>query len=185
MKFFAIGAACFVGLILILAISLGLGYIDFGNTANQFENQVQAKYKDNQNVYDNGWKEVREKAQVPDAYASDMERLYKDLIQGRQGSPNELFRMIKEANPTLDSKLYVQIQQSIESFRQSFKQAQTELVSVKQEYQNYLTATTSGRFYNMLGHYPHIDLSKFDIVTSDQTQKAFDTKKADEIQIKK
>ena len=74
--------------------------------------------------------------------------------------------------------VYKDIQQSIEVFHTQFAQSQTELVSRKQEYQNLLTGTTSGRFYNMLAHYPHIDMSKYDIVTSAKTEQDFDTKQA-------
>lgn len=51
-------------------------------------------------------------------------------------------------------------------------------MSRKQEYKNLYTGTMHGRFYNMLANYPHIDLSKYDIVTSEKTQTDFGTKKA-------
>lgn len=35
----------------------------------------------------------------------------------------------------------------------------------------------------MFGKYPHIDMSKFDIVTSDKTQQDFDSKRADELKL--
>lgn len=170
--------------VLVLAGSIFFSYIDFQNNANQFENQIKTTYSNNQNVYDNGWKEVREKAQVPSAYTADLEKIYSQVIKGREGNAGELVRFIKEANPTLDAKLYVQIQESIEGFRGRFQASQTELLSQKQVYLNFLTATTSGRFFNQFSSYPHIDLTKFDIVTSAQTGEAFDSKKADEIKIR-
>ncbi len=180
-----IGVLAAAGIVLFLGGTILFSFLGFQNESNAFEQQIIAKYTDNQNVYDNGWKEVKEKAQIPAQYAGDLQKIYGELVTGRQGSPNELFRMITEANPTLDSKLYVEIQQSIEGFRQSFKQTQTELISIKQTYQTFLSATTTGRLFNTISHYPHIDMNKYDIVTSSQTDKAFETKKADELDLKR
>ena len=101
---------------------------------------------------------------------------------GAEGS-KALFQFIQEQNPTMDSAIFVQIQQSVEGFRRRFQQAQTELVAKKQEYQNLLTATVNGRFFNQFTGYPHIDLTKFDIVTSDATESAFEQKRAGEIKL--
>jgi hypothetical protein len=165
--------------------SLFFGYISFGNEANRFENSITAAYTNNQNVYDNGWKTVMEKAQVPDQYTKQLKELYTGTMTGRYG-PNgsqALLQFIKEENPKLDPSMYVQIQQSVEIFHNQFSQAQTELVSRKQEYRNLYTGTTHGRFYNLIAHYPHIDLSKYDVVTSEKTQQDFGTKKAPTLQL--
>ena len=116
-------------------------------------------------------------------YAGAIQAMYKDLIEGRKGSSVELVRAIQEANPTLDPQLYVQIQQSVEIFRKRFAQGQSELIAQKQAYQNFLTATTTGRLFNMISGYPHIDMAEYAIVTSGQTQDAFETKQAEPIQI--
>src|SRR3989338_3692982 len=78
------GLAVF-GVLGVLSLMLFVGYIRFGNTANQYENGIKAQYKDNQNVYDNGWKEVKEKAQVPDMYTDDLKKVYDGVMRGRYG----------------------------------------------------------------------------------------------------
>lgn len=164
----------------IVTVSLIAGYVGFGNNANRNENGIVASWTNNKNVYDNGWKTVVEKAQVPKEYTSQMKELYDGMMKGRYGANGSqaLLQFIKEQNPSIDASVYKDIQQSIEVFHTQFAQSQTELVSRKQEYQNLLTGTTSGRFYNMLAHYPHIDMSKYDIVTSAKTEQDFDTKQA-------
>ena len=164
----------------IVTVSLLSGYIGFGNDANRFENSIIAAYSKNQTVYDNGWKTVVEKAQVPKEYTAQLKDIYTSTMTGRYGAKGSqaLLQFIKEQNPTIDASVYKDIQQSIEIFHNDFNQSQVELVSRKQEYQNLYSATTAGRFYNMIAHYPHIDMSKYDIVTSAKTQQDFDTKQA-------
>jgi len=176
----AVTLLAILGVVLFLGASLVIGYISFGNEANRFENSITAAYTNNQNVYDNGWKTVVEKAQVPAEYTKQLKDLYTNAITGRYGPTGSraLFQFIKEQNPTLDPGMFIQIQQSVEVFHNQFAQAQTELVSRKQEYQNLYTGTMHGRFYNTIAHYPHIDMSKYDIVTSEKTQTDFGTKKA-------
>jgi hypothetical protein len=175
-----------LGLFAIFAVAVFVDYISFTNDANKFENGIKAQYSDNQNVYDNGWKEVKEKAQVPEMYTEQLKELYDGTMKGRYGSEGSraILQLIKEQNPDLKPEIFLAIQQSIESFRRRFTQAQTELVSRKQEYTNFLTANTSSRFYNMFAGYPRIDMTKFDIVTSERTEETFRTKKADEIRLK-
>lgn len=179
MKYFLIVGGAFVALGLILVAFLGLGYLSFSNTANGFEVDIKAKYTNNQNVYDNGFKKVVEIAQVPDMQVQGLKTLYDSTMKSRYGADGSkaMLQAIKEQNPTLDQKTYIKIQQTIEEFRNEFQSNQTGLISVKQEYERFLSATTSGRIYNFIGHYPHIDLSVYDIVTSDQTAKAFSTKR--------
>lgn len=175
-----------VSLVVVALLSLGMGYIGFGNDANGFEADIQAKYNDNRNVYDNGWKKVVEMSQVPDMQVKALKELYDGTMKGRYGKDGSkaMMQWIQEQNPSLDQQTFVKIQQAVESFRNEFASNQTELVSRKQAYQRYLTATTSGRFFNMIGGYPHIDLSKYDIVTSDKTEEDFRTKRSEPLKLK-
>ena len=175
-----IGLLAASAFVVVVTLSLTFGYIDFGNDANRQENGIVAAYTNNKNIYDNGWKTVVEKAQVPKEYTAQLKDLFTSALTSRYGADGSkaMLQFIKEQNPTIDPGLFKEIQQSIEIFHADFNQSQVELVSRKQEYQNLYTATTSGRFYNMIAHYPHIDMSKYDIVTSAKTQQDFDTKQA-------
>ncbi len=177
----AVLAVLFIG----TAGLLGLGYISFSNQAASFEVDIKAQYSQNQNVYDNGYKKVLEIAQVPAMQATNLAKLYDTAMKGREGADGSraLVQFVQEQNPTLDNAAYEKIQQTIEVFRNNFEANQTRLISHKQEYERFLTATTTGRIYNLVGHYPRIDLSVYDIMTSDQTDHDFKTKRGAEINL--
>jgi hypothetical protein len=185
-KVFAIILLAVAGVFVSAALILGLGYLSFSNQANGFETDIKAKYADNKNVYDNGWKKVKEVAQVPDLQVAALQKVYETAMTGRYGDDGSraVVQFITEQNPNLDQQTFVKIQQDIEAFRNEFKANQTQLVSQKQAYERFLRATTSGRFYNMLGGYPRIDLDKFDIVTSERTEEDFKSKKSEPISLK-
>lgn len=174
-----------LGVLALLILVAANGYLDFSNAANNFENQITHQWDNNRNIYDNGWKKVQEVAQVPELYAAKVKEVFVAAIQGRYGNngAQQTFLALQEANPSIDSSVFVRIQQVVEEFHNQFEQSQTRLISIKQEYANLRTATTSGRFYNMFSHYPHIDLTKYDIVTSDKTEHDFETKRAPVLEI--
>lgn len=165
--------------------AIGCSYfVSTKNTCVSFEQRVQAQYTKNQNVYDSFWKTVKEVAQVPDKYAKDTKSLYESVLKGRYGEKGSqaMFQFLKESNPTLDASLYAKIQEAMEAGRRDFKNNQTVLIDIKQEYQIYIGSFPRSIVVSILG-YPSINLKDFDIVTSDQTEKAFKDKKADEIKI--
>lgn len=187
MKQVLIGISAVFVLAVLFVGFLGVGYLGFSNQANSFEVSIKAKYENNQNVYDNGFKKVVETAQVPKLQTEALKSVYDSALKSRYGTDGSkaVLQFIKEQNPNLDQSTFLKIQQTIEEFRDEFQSNQTSLISQRQEYERFLKATTSGRLYNSFAGYPKIDLSKYDIVTSDQTQKAFDTKKADPLDLTK
>lgn len=112
-----------------------------------------------------------------------LQSIYDRIMKGRENG-SLLVKFVQEQNPTLDQSTYLKLMRLVEDFHNEFQANQTQLVSVKQSYEAYLTATTGGRLYNTYGGYPHIDLTKYDIVTSDKTQRDFANKKANELKLK-
>ena len=171
--------------LVVLLFAVGCSYVvGTNNSCVSFEQRIQAQYTKNQNVYDSFWKTVKEVAQVPDKYAADTKSIYEAALKGRYGADGSkaVFQFLKEQNPTLDASLYKTIQDAMQSGRRDFKNNQTVLIDIKQEYQIYIGSFPRSFVAKALG-YPTINLKDFDIVTSDQTDKAFQTKKADEIKI--
>lgn len=181
------------GLIATLSILGVLGFFALGFVGSIFsfrgqavamENTIVAQYDQNRNNYDNMWKRFKEIAQVSDKYADDLKKIYDATMQGRYGADGSkaMFQWIQEQNPQLDSQVYTKLQTSIEAGRISFEADQKQLIDKKREYQNLLRSNRA-LFVNWILRFPKIDLSKYDIVTSEATDDAFNTKKADEVQV--
>ena len=167
----------FVALAIIAVVSV----VGIYNTCIRHEADIKAQYSENQNNYDKLFKSVAETAQVPTAYAKDLKDLYTTTTATRygQGGSKAVFQFIKEHNPTLDSSLYKQVQQVIESGRIDFESKQASLIDRKRVYESQVINTAvTGSIAKVLG-FPRIDLAKFDIVTSDTTEAAFATKKSE------
>lgn len=177
--------------IVFMVLIAGLGacgaiiFVGVNNNLVIQEEGLKAQYKQNQNNYDNYWKKLKEAAQVPDQYASDLKKLYDGTMTGRYGADGSkaMFQMIKEQNPTLDPKMYQSLQEIIEAGRNSFESEQKMLLDKKRIYEIALRTFPNSVVASLLG-FPKIDLSKIDIVTSDTTNKAFETKKVDEIKLR-
>ena len=142
------------------------------------------QYKQNQNNYDAMFKKIQETAQVPSEYVSKIKEVFESTTKARygEGGAKAIFQMITEQNPQIDASVYKQIQQVIESGRNDFEQNQKMLLDKKRVYETSLKTFPNVVFARVLG-FPKVDLSKFDIVTSDQTEEAFKTKRADPINV--
>jgi hypothetical protein len=174
----------FVGFIFITVIAIALNFMGVYNQAISFENGIKANYSNNQNVYDNYTKKVMEAAQIPNKYANDLKGLYSEAIGKRYGKEGSkaMFQWLQEHNPTLDPSIYKEIQVIIENGRDEFKVNQSSLIERKREYDIFLTTFPNNVITGML-KFPKIDLSKYDIVTSDDTDKVFQDKKSEPLKV--
>lgn len=184
MKPATIATLAILGTIAFFVVGFVGSVFSFRGQAVAMENTIAAQYDQNRNNYDNMWKRFKEMAQVNDKYASDLKALFDGAMQGRYGADGSkaMFQWIKEQNPTLDSAIYLKLQTAIEAGRISFEADQKQLIDKKREYQNLLRSNRA-IFVNWILHFPKIDLSKYDIVTSDATEKAFGEKKAEEVNV--
>lgn len=179
------------GVLILFTALFFVGYVGFRNTANQYEQDITAQYEQVQNVYDNGWKQVQEIAQVPTLQANNYKTVYDDVMKGRYGADGSkaMMQFVQEQNPNLGSEVYTKIQRAIETFHGGFSAAQQDLIAKKQADRTFLTSTTDSLMYNWIGHYPHIKIGlngqtdDFAIVTSEKTATDFKTKKAQPLNI--
>ena len=163
-----------LGIIVSIGGLVVASYISNANYGNSAENLITATYQDNQNVLAQYGQKVAEVAEVPTMYRDDLLKVTTAAIQGRYGEQGSkaVFQMIKEQNPTLDSKMYTQIQQVIESGRNEFQASQTRLIDQERQYKTQLGNVVSG-FWLRLAGYPKIDLSKYQPITTDRAADAF------------
>jgi hypothetical protein len=174
----------FVSIVLILIIGCGT-VVGINNKCVRLEAGIEAQYKENQNNYDTYFKKLKEIAQVPEMYVADLKKVWDGVMGGRYGSNGSraTWQWIKEHNPKLDVSLYKKIQSVIEAGRTDFEVNQKMLLDKKMIYEIYLKTFPTGFVASILG-FPKKDLASMDIITSEDTEKIFKTKKSNYIKLK-
>lgn len=174
MKIFAI-----VGVLVLAVVGILVGsYIISANRANALEQQIIAQYDANKVALSTYSLTIAESAQVPDLYKDDLVEVITAGLEGRYGEDGAggLVVAIQEAYPgTMDSSLYLNIQNSIEGGRTNFRVEQNKLVEKVRIYQTELRNVWTG-FWMRAAGYPSIDLNEYKIVTDARTQEVFSTK---------
>lgn len=167
-----------IAVAIVLAGIVGIcftGYVSAYNTGNRLEATIKATYEDNQNILAQYSNKVAEAAQVPAMQRDDLTKVVTAALEGRYGEDGSraVFQMIQEQNPTIDSTVYVKLQQIIEGGRKDFEVAQTRLIDQKRVYETALGSFWTGMWMRVAG-YPTIDLAEFKIVTNLRTEAAFE-----------
>ena len=173
------------GVVLFFLLGFVSAVFSFRTEAISLEENIKAQYSQNQNNYDNMWKRFKEVSQVTDLYSGDLKKLYDGAITARYGEEGSkaMFQWIREQNPNLDVAVYTKLQTVIESGRVSFEADQKQLIDKKRVYE-VLLRSNRALFVNWILKFPKIDLTKYDIVISEATSDAFETKRADEVKLR-
>ena len=176
---------------LIIGVSLGVSVLLTGviggvnllsnrSTIIDLEQSIEQQYTANKSNYDSMVKSAKEMVQVTDMYAEDFERIYKDLIEGRNQDTELLFKVVHESNPNLDSSIYTTLQRELSANRKTFDNNQAKVIDRIREYNSFvqkkfITAAILNK--------QTIDSNKY-ILTSTDTQNAFESGTADEIKLR-
>lgn len=141
------------------------------------EASLRAAQKDSLNVFAQAGQKIREVAQVPKMYADDVARVTREAIENRYGEDGSkaAFQWLQEQNPQLDSSIYAEVNQVIQSGRRDFENAQRRQIDVQRQYEAALGSTWRGWWLKRAG-YPKEDLSKFAIVSTAEADEVFRTK---------
>lgn len=168
----AAGAASILVAVLVVFSS----YVSYSNLGNSYEQRLEAKWQDNQNVLGQYTIRVAEMAQVPEMYRDDLKEVIAATFEGRYGADGSraTFQWIQEQNLQFDSSMYNRLQQTMEAGRLEFANRQTELIDIKRAYQTDLGNVWSGLWLSFAG-YPKADLEKYKPVIAAGTAETFRT----------
>jgi len=162
------------------AVLLGVGasYFSAASYGNRTEQQLKAKYSDNENVLSSGYQQLKGVAGVTKMATQDQIDLFKAAVTGRYGADGSkaVFQSITEQNPVQDPQLYRKVQQVVESTQKEFQVSQTQMLDIKRSYETALGSPWQGFWLGVAG-YPKIDLNKYVIISSEGASEAFRTKK--------
>lgn len=127
--------------IIVLGILVACALIVFGmnvhynNKEIELRELAETQKKNIENIFDNMWKILSQKAQVSDQYKEAFKEIYPKLIEGRYSSGDgSLMKWIQESNPNFDVSLYKDLMKSIEVERTHFTKEQTKVLDIIREH---------------------------------------------------
>ena len=150
------------------------------NTHIDLKNQIEAKQKANEAIFDNTWKKINQTVQVSDKYKDGLKEVLLAYTSGRsKGDSQLLMDWTKEAVPTFDSSIYKQINNVITSSRDDFTKNQEILIDLSRQHQQFIQKFPNNVFCAILG----IKEIEIKVVTSSKTEEAFNTGKENDIKL--
>lgn len=175
-KWVVIGvSSALVLLMTIIFVSIG---VSLSNKEISIRNRIEAKKKDNRNVYDSTWKQISQAAQVTDGQKKALLEIVTGYAKARTGNGGgSLATMVTEAIPNVDTTVYNQLMNIISAARTKFERVQTEILDLNRAHNDCLTIFPSSF---VCGGRPAIVV---DIVTSDRTENAFETGKDNDTKV--
>jgi hypothetical protein len=169
-----------IALVLLICVfmlgSLFVMNMHYDNKDVELRNLVEAKQKDNENIFDSVWKIISQQAQVSTEYKNAFAEIYPDLIAGRYESGGQMMKWIQESNPNFDVSLYKQLMVSIEAQRMRFADNQTTLIDYKREHDNLIGKAPSKWFV------PNKEI-EITVVTSAKTSEVFSLGEDNEVNL--
>jgi hypothetical protein len=181
LKYFKIGCLGFIAIALLTVLITAILVWNQRGEAINLETKIEAQLKSNESNYDNMWKRFKEMTQVTEIQAEQFKDVYTGLIQGRYEDPNLLFKMVQEQNPQLNGEVYTKLQNEISAGRIEFDRNQKKLLDIIAEYNRLVQHR--GIIMAIITQRQPLDSDEY-IVTSDTTKEAFDSGKAEEVDLK-
>jgi hypothetical protein len=169
-KYWLIGAAVALVVVVVGVFVYGIGVL---NGEMRLKNAITAKQRDNYSEMDNMWKKISQVAQVTDAQKSALLEIFTGYAKARSAGKEggSLANWIHESVPNVDTSTYVNLQNIITASRDRWTTQQKELLDMNREHDNIITVFPSSMVCGMFGR-TKIEVT---IVTSDRTEKAFET----------
>lgn len=175
-----------LGVLLLVGGVLFGTYISAYNSGVRYEAQIEKFHKSSQNTLSSYTLKVKEMAQVPDMYVTDLTKVIESTFQGRYGQDGSkaVMQWIQEQNLQFDSKLYLNLQAAMEAGRDEFKLSQDRKLEICTQYEQELGYFWKGMWMSIAG-YPKKDLDVIcKVVLDAQTNETFQKGEASVIKIR-
>lgn len=155
-----------------------IGYISANNREVRLRNQIQAKQIDNQNIYDNMIKTIRQNSEITQAQVEMISQVFEKYANARTSPTGTIAGALHETVPNMDrtSQGFINLQNIVTASRAKVEINQTALLDLKREHDNTLTTFPSSLFCSIANKQP-IEIT---IVTSTKVQQIFKTGVDDE-----
>jgi hypothetical protein len=166
-----------------IALAAFMSYKSAYDYGNKMDNELEAIYDNNKNIYAQGTQTVLEIAQVPAMYAEDFKKIVEADIQGRYGKDGlkAVSVFMNEHDIKMDGgavEMYKEIQPTIKAFRAKFEVNQTKMIDVTRSYKTAQGSLWQG-FWLRIAGYPKVDMNKFKPITTDRTENVYKAGKED------
>lgn len=164
-------------IILIAVIFMGIIVMTY-NSLQQQKNHIEMLYDQNQTELSTYSLTIMEKFQINDKYKNDVIEVVRETMNGRYGNDinTPLFKFIKEQNIELDSKMYLDLMNTIAAGRKEFAIVQNSRSNMCRQYKNKLMAFPSNIVASLFSFtYDQIS-DKCQIVSDDKTSEIFKNK---------
>lgn len=133
---------------------------------------MEAKSQERDVVFDNTWKILQQQTAVSEKYKEAFKEIYPTLMGERyKEGEAQLAKLVVEANPQLDTKLYEKLMNSIEVQRTIFTRTQKELIDINREHTVLVSRFPASILFSVIGRKP-IEIT---LITSDRTREASKT----------
>lgn len=174
MKGFLIG----LGIILVLAVSIGLWVMAVSNNEIMTRNRGDAQEEVCSAFFDKMWKVLQQQAQVTDEYKESFKEIYIPLIEGRYSQGDgSLMKWITEHNPQFDASLYKGLMASIEGQREGFFMEQQKLIDIDRQHKD-MRMTFPNKL--IIGSRPDLDIV---IIKSLKTKDAYESGEENDVDL--
>jgi len=156
-----------IGILVVVGIGLIVGCLSIYNAEITLRTQVEAKSQERDIVFDNTWKIIQQQAQVSEKYTETFKEIYPLLMSERyKEGEAQLAKLVLEANPTLDTRLFEKLMNSIEVQRTIFARTQKELIDINREHTLLISKFPASIFFSLIGR----DSIIITLVTSERTK---------------
>lgn len=166
-----------LGGIAAIALTLFLMFQSVYDNAIEYEAQIQRLNSESEAVLSSVTIKVQTAAGITGTYANDLKDIVQASMEGRYGEHGSqaVMQWIQEQNPTVDSSLYLKVQNIVDGGQSEFLISQKRKLEVCTNYETIRGYFVRGSFLRMIG-FPKKGIDDLCKVISDElTRQAFET----------